>query len=321
MAGRIMMKSNKKSAKTVREAVEEFLEFKEAENLSPKTLSAYKYNISRFEAFLDEKNICLTTDINEKLIISFMVFLKKKIANQSSINNVLRENKVFLLYCMKKGYIETFSISIPKEEEKLKDTYSLDELERLLEKPDVSTCRFSTYRNWVLVNYMMGTGQRAGTIRNLKIGDIDLKAGEVILRKNKNNKQRIRPLPNVLVEILKEYLGYRGGEPEDYLFCSELTGKQFTVDGLKSAIARYNHSRGVSKTSTHLYRHTFAKQWIKNGGDPFSLQKMLDHSDLETTKLYISMFSDDLKKCSESFNPLERLAPKKHKRMAMSAAK
>lgn len=316
MTRRIIMKSNKRSAREIGELVDEFLEYKQSENLSSRTLSAYKYNISRLQRFFEEKGVSLSNEITEKLIISFKVFLQNRIPNQSSVNNILRDNKVFLLWCMNKGYIQTFSVSIPKEEEKLKETYSLEELERLLEKPDLNQCRFSTYRNWVMINYVMGTGQRAGTIRNIKIGDIDLKAGEVLLRKTKNKKQRIRPLPPILVEILKEYLTYRGGGPEDYLFCNEYNGQQFTVDGFKSAIARYNKSRGVTKTSTHLYRHTFAKQWIKNGGDPFSLQKMLDHSNLETTKIYVSMFSDDLRNCAEIFNPLEKIVLKKHKRVS-----
>jgi integrase/recombinase XerD len=65
---------------------------------------------------------------------------------------------------------------------------------------------------------------------------------------------------------------------------------------LKLAIGKYNQKRGVNKTSVHLFRHTFAKNWITNGGDIFRLQKILGHSSIEMVKEYVEMFSDDLKR-------------------------
>ena len=65
--------------------------------------------------------------------------------------------------------------------------------------------------------------------------------------------------------------------------------------------------RGVSKTSAHLYRHTFAKRWILNGGDIFRLQKLLGHSNLDIVKEYVNMFGRDLTKDYTSFNPLDTL--------------
>lgn len=70
---------------------------------------------------------------------------------------------------------------------------------------------------------------------------------------------------------------------------------------------KYNRKRGVSKTSAHLYRHTFAKRWILNGGDIFRLQKLLGHSNLDIVKEYVNMFGHDLTKDYTSFNPLDTL--------------
>ena len=87
----------------------------------------------------------------------------------------------------------------------------------------------------------------------------------------------------IVIKNVVEYLNYRKGKPEDYLFCTSY-GEKFTRDGMKTAIHRYNHSRGVAKTSMHLYRNTFAKKWILNKGDIFRLQKILGHSNLEMVK-------------------------------------
>lgn len=112
----------------------------------------------------------------------------------------------------------------------------------MLKKPDVKKCTFSEYRNWVMINYVLGTGQRLNTIRNIKICDIDLNNEEVVVTTMKNKKQKTLPLPHTLVLILKEYLRYRGGEPDGYLFCTQY-GKQLTSSGLQSAIQNYNKKR------------------------------------------------------------------------------
>jgi len=168
-------------------------------------------------------------------------------------------------------------------EKTLKETYTAYELERLLQKPDIKKCRFSDYRNWVIVCYLLGTGNRLSTVCNLKIKDIDFTNHEISLRKVKNKKQYIIPLAPTLGKIFSEYLQYRRGNEDDYLFCSQY-GEKLQRDALTTAIYRYNRSHGVTKTSMHLFRHTFAKDWILSGGDIFRLQSILGHSSLEIVK-------------------------------------
>ena len=103
-----------------------------------------------------------------------------------------------------------------------------------------------------------------GTIVNIKIGDIDFDNDTIILRKTKNKNQQLYPISTSLKLVLQEYLKYRKSTNEDYLFCTA-TGGQMNPDCIKSTITKYNKARGVSKTSIHLFRHTFAKNWILNG--------------------------------------------------------
>ena len=81
-------------------------------------------------------------------------------------------------------------------------------------------CRFSEYRNWVFINYLIATGNRLSTVINIKIGDIDFDNDTIILKKTKNRNQQIIPIANSLKIVLLEYLKYRKGTSEDYLFCS-----------------------------------------------------------------------------------------------------
>ena len=131
-----------------------------------------------------------------------------------------------------------------------------------------------------------------------------------MLRKVKNKNEQIIPLTKTLIDILIEYLEYRSGETEDYLFRT-IYGDKLKKDSLNSAITSYNKRRDISKTSTHLFRHTFAKLWIKNGGDIFRLQKMLGHKSIDMVKEYVNMFGRDLKDNLEEYNSLNNFTDDK----------
>ncbi len=298
------------SDKTVQEAFGEFMLYSKSKNLSKRTLEYYEMNNERLEGFLQTKSISLIKDVTAKVFDQFKLSLQGQINNSTSINTVLRAVRAFLYYSMKLDYLKEFKIELVKTQKKIKETYSDAELKLLLEKPNLRKCNFSTYRNWVLTNYFLGTGNRLSSVLNIKIRDLDLENGMVKLRKTKNKQEQLIPLSQTLVRVLQEYLSFRKGEPEDYLFCTN-TGTKLSLDGLTSAIARYNNRRGVSKTSVHLYRHTFAKKWILNGGDLFRLQKILGHSSIEIVKEYVNMFTDDIKKDIDRFNPLEQFTATK----------
>ena len=99
-------------------------------------------------------------------------------------------------------------------------------------------------------------GQRIRTVRNIKIEDINIDEQYVILKATKDKRQVLLPLSPALCVILHQYLRVRSGKKDDYLFCTR-HNKQFTTSGLETAIERYNRSRGVLKTSAHLFRNRF----------------------------------------------------------------
>lgn len=223
--------------------------------------------------FFETKQPCrmITKEVYENYIIYLQANTE---ANDQSIYSYCNGLRTILNYLMNNGFIEPFQIKLPKKEKKLKETYTDQELERLLKKPDLKKCNFSEYRGWVLTNFLLGTGQRLSTVSNIQIEDIDFENSIIHLLRTKNRIQLIIPLSNTLSIVLKEYLRYRQGKPEDYLFCNQYGGK-LTKSGMESAVRRYNLSRGVKKTSLHAYRHTFAKTWVMEGGDIFRLQKLL----------------------------------------------
>lgn len=304
---------SKKSNLSIDEAFQLFIRKCKIKNLTELSIKSYQQKIVPFYEFMDKTQPI--TVISSDTVDNYILYLRENTqANDVTINSYLRSLRAFLYYCMECNYIPSFKISLIKAEKKIKETYTDEELERLLAKPDTNKCSFSTYKTWVFENYLLGTGNRISTALDLHIGDINFANGVITLRKTKNRKQQIIPLSHTLADILQEYLQIRGGEPEDYLFCNDY-GQQASSRTYQQLVRRYNIKRNVNKTSCHLFRHTFAKQWIMSGGDMFRLQKILGHSDLTVTKEYVDMFGQDLQMDFEKFNPLDHIKQKQQIRM------
>lgn len=298
---------------TVKQGFEQFIRRCQIKNLSKETIESYYSKTNHFFTFYGESKPLHS--ISKTTIDDYILWLKdNRECNAITINSYLRSIRAFLYFCMDNEYLPRFKIQTIKAEKKIKETYTDNELEILLQKPNTNTCSFREYQIWTLENYLLATGNRISSALNVRIEDIDFINSCITIRKNKNRSQQIIPLSHTLSDILTDYLQIRGGEPEDYLFCN-VYGKKPDRHTFQESIRRYNLKRGINKTSAHLFRHTFAKNWILSGGDIFRLQKILGHSDLTVTKEYVAMFGNDLQMDFEKFNPLDRLnqSNKNHK--------
>ena len=288
---------------TLTEAFNLFIRRCKIKNLSEESIKSYQYKIKPFIDYYGEESPLLS--INKSIIDDYVLYLERESkANDITINSYLRSLKAFLYYCMEEQGLSYFKIHLIKAEKKLKETYSDDELKRLLKKP--KTSQFSEFKTWAFISYLVGTGNRISTALNLKIGDISFDEGVIYIRKTKNRKQQIIPLSSSLSSVLNTYLQIRQGEPDDYVFCSD-TGSKGDKRTYQQLVADYNNKRGVNKTSCHLFRHTFAKKWILSGGDVFRLQKILGHSSIVVTKEYLSFFDKDISIDFDRFSPLDSL--------------
>jgi len=298
-----MLKIQRNINMTAQEGFVRFIRVKKAKNLSPDTIRHYEIGFRYFGEFFDLSRFC--SEITLDTYYSYIEYLQtNRNANSTTMNTYLGALRTILYFFMEEGYMEKFQIKLLKKEKKIKETYTDDELNLILKKPDLKKCSFAEYRNWVMANYFLGTGNRLRTALNIKIEHLDFGNNLIFMGKTKNGRQQLIPMSKVLSGILQEYLIHRGGTGSDYLFCDS-HGRQLTRDGTNTIIRKFHFSRGVKRTSIHAYRHTFAKKWILNGGDIFRLQKILGHSSMDMVRNYVEMFSDDLQKDFEVFNPLD----------------
>ena len=232
---------------------------------------------------------------------------RKYLDEQGMIKAItIRTNMVhirrFLNFCASRDYMEKVEVTIPKVEKTIKEPYSDEDMRKLLARP--KSREWIDWRNWAMVNYFYATGQRLSTVLNIKLEHLDLKNARVKLEWNKDKIQKYMPLSSAIIKVLQEYLDLSGLNEQDYLF-PECMGKQFSKRGAEDSIADYNRSRGVYKTSIHLFRHTFAKTYIMNGGNPVKLQKLLNHKTLEMTMKYVNLYASDISDDLDLFNPLD----------------
>lgn len=287
---------------------DEFIFNCRARNLRPATIQFYDNSIRSIYRFIDPK--MPIKDITKTTVDKFIIGCQNELdIKDITIHTYLRALKAILYYFMKLGYMEKFHITLVKYDKPIIETYSESEVKLLLKKPNKSKCSFARFRDWTICNLLYATGMRSSNITNLKVNEIDLYNNLINLKTTKNRKPLVLPITKSLQPILREYLAIRKGEDGDYLFCT-VYGDKLQRESLNYSMRCYNHNRGVNKTGIHRWRHTFAKQWILNNGDIIKLQKILNHSDLDMVRNYVNMFTKDLQKDFEEFNPLEFVSKK-----------
>lgn len=239
---------------------------------------------------------------------AFIHYLETLNINQQTINSYLRGFRAFGNFCEEEGYIDGFKCPIKEVEPPIKEVYSDEELQRLLKKPDISN--FVEFRSYCIISLILNTAARSNTILNIKICDLELEEGYINFNTTKAHKIVRLGLERKTKRDLEEWVNYwrigKGASPTDYLFCNEY-GEQLSRSALAKSIAKYNNSRGVEKTSIHLFRHTYAKKWITSGGDIISLARVLTHSELEMVKRYSNLYGSDVKKEIEEHSAISQL--------------
>jgi integrase/recombinase XerD len=254
-------------------------------------------------------------EMDAQLYQKYVIFLRETLHNDVSINSYLRDFITTMHFLMNEGYLPYFKMQAIKVDRSGVETYSEEELMALLKKPNIKKCSFIEYQSWVMTNFLFSTAVRQRSLRFIKVKDLDFDNNVVYVTVTKNRKSLIVPFNRTLSNILKEFLKYRQHKSdEDFLFCN-VFGQQLKKSTSYHMLYEYNKRRGVETTGIHRYRHTFAKQWILNGGNVVSLSKMLGHSSLQITQNYINLLVSDVAKEVETINLLDKFAPPQRIRM------
>ena len=182
----------------------------------------------------------------------------------------------------------------------------VEEIDRLIKQPDVSTPR--GLRDRALIEVLYATGLRVSELIHLRASDLNLEAG-YLSTTGKGNKQRIVPIGDQAVEWLMKYI--REGRPalmgtrtSPWLFVNAKQGSSLSRVGFWKILKSYGQKAGLPRAlSPHVLRHSFATHLLEHGADLRSIQMMLGHADLSTTQIYTHVLEARLRAVYDRFHP------------------
>lgn len=263
------------------------------------TLTRYKIVIN---LFADSELIGDLSDVTKEKVLSFFYNgrTKRKWSSATFIS-YMNTLSVFFQWCIKENLIDidhTSELEKPRLTKRIPTKLTQSESARLLEYVHNLPYQneFLRCRNHAIFSMFIFTGLRRMELLNLKFVDVDMEGLCLFVRQGKGNKDRVVPISYQLAETLNKYLVQRKRLkrtcPE--FFTSFNNDRSLSVDGLKHLVDNMNKKMKI-KFGLHQLRHTFATLMLEGGCDIYSLSKMLGHSDIKTTTIYLAASTNHLK--------------------------
>ena len=285
----------------IEDAIKDFLNYCIFEKgLSDKTKESYHNDLEVYKEFLKKQNITKVEHIESNHIKDFLK--ERNEEETTTIAHNLTVIKNFHSYLLKEKIVKdnvSEFIERPKLRKALPKTLSMEDVDTLL---DIPLNTPFDYRNKAMLELLYGCGLRVSELINLEINDID-QTNCLIRILGKGSKERDIPVGEYALYYLQEYLKVREDllkeKPCNKLFLNN-HGQGMTRQGFFKNLKQLLKEKGLNpEVSPHTLRHSFATHLINRGADLRSIQEMLGHSDISTTKIYTRV-SDE--KVIEDYN-------------------
>lgn len=262
--------------------------------LADKTLESYQNDLDVYKAFLNDRNIFEVDKIKSEDIKDFLK-ARNGVEETTTIAHNLTVIKNFHVYLFHQKLVKedvSEFIERPKLRKSLPKTLSVEDVDKLL---DIKLSTPFDYRNKAMLELLYGTGLRVSELINLTLTDMDF-TNCLIRVMGKGSKEREVPLGEYSIYYIQLYLEVRSsmlkGKNCNKLFLNN-HGTGMTRQGFFKNLKAILKEKGLNEeVSPHTLRHSFATHLISRGADLRSIQEMLGHSDISTTKIY-TQISDD----------------------------
>ena len=276
---------------------------------SKNTVISYKNDLDLFSIFLMEQGIDDVKLIDYQIIRKHLNFLYEKKYSNRAIARHISSLRSFFKYLKKNNFIDVNPmtlISNPKQEKKLPKILYYQELDAIMNTPDVHTVL--GLRNALILEMLYSTGVRVSELVNIKINDINQNTKEIVIM-GKGSKQRVVLYGERCQQLLNDYLHYSRNElyknnhSGDFLILSK-TGKKINVREIRNILDGIVAQAGLKiHISPHVLRHTFATDMLNNGADLRTVQELLGHQSLSTTTIYTHLTNERLRNVYLSAHP------------------
>jgi integrase/recombinase XerC len=287
--------------------VNSFLQYIQYEKkYSSCTVFSYHNDICQFQDFLSENYSLPIEDTQLKHIRSWIISLKNKNIESSSINRKLSALKSLFKFGLRNNIIKTnpcIKLQSLKTAKKLPVFFKESELENVLDTQKNYKNDFAEIRNNIILEILYQTGIRRAELIGLK--DSDFNFFSLTLRiVGKGNKERIIPISKELKEKVEKYIDTKNQIFDSPYFILTETGEQ-AYPNLIYRIVKTNMGEvtSLNKRSPHVMRHSFASGLLNNGAEIGAVKELLGHASLAATQIYTHTSYEQLKKAYKQAHP------------------
>lgn len=309
----------------------DFLAYSQSKGLSMKTVASYEQSLKLFMAYLkNEHGVEKIKDVRTGHLRQYILYVQqrgkytvvnreasrlincpeqrtdyKKPVSNITINNYTRNIKVFFNWLRQEGELlkNPFENITPIKTVRRKKTgISKDEFKGLLDQFDFTT--FYGYRNKVIVMLLQDTGMRIGECLDITINSIDFQHKMILLSKTKGNKERYVYYSPVMARELKHYMKFKDRYTDTDLLFPTRRGTQLTIHSFEKQLRDAGNRMGLH-VFPHMLRNNFARHYLLNGGDFYTLSRILGHSSVVVTEqAYMDLTTEEIAKKYQNHSPL-----------------
>lgn len=291
----------------------------EYRQLSPSTMEIRRGITYRLMWFLDHKKLSQCGTLEVRAFLNYVANGHKEPGgrwNNPRLTEAVRPRTVRDFYGVLKtmfhwivaeGYLDDNPMATLRPPVSRADQiqpFSPEQVNALLNAAKHSRC---AKRDQALILFMLDSGIRVSELCNLKMKDVDI-VGKRCIVLGKGNKHRNLYFGRATSKALWAYMREEERKPDDPLFITQRR-ESFTRSGLLQLVDRLGHAAKLEavRCSPHTFRHTFAVNFLRAGGNVFSLQHMLGHTQIGMTQRYVALAQADVQAQHQQFSPVDRM--------------
>ncbi len=294
----------------MQEVFNRYINYLEAErNVSPYTVRNYTTDLLDFFQFLGTKGVGSLKEVDRHVVRDYLAYLMGRGLVKASIARKLSAIRSFYRYLLREEMISTSPVattSSPKLDRRLPAFLTIEEVEKLLEAPDLSTPQGQ--RDRALLELLYASGLRVSELVSLNLEQVDLDSREIRVL-GKGAKERITLMGKPAASALSDYLSQGRpellGERKNRALLLNRYGERLTKRMVQKILGDYASKVDIGKkVHPHMLRHTFATHLLDGGADLRVVQELLGHADLSSTQIYTHVTKSQARKVYLSAHPM-----------------
>ena len=328
----------KKKLLLLEDGLEEFMINCVNKDLTKKTIASYEKTLKLFFKFLEEEfSVIEVEKVEEKHIRGYLDFTKErgkysfvvniestninrphnrtdfgKEVSIATINNYLRNIKVFFNFCLENKFIKTNPVARIRQfkvTRRPKEDITDDDFRKLIKSID--TTSFHGFRDYCIFHLLMDTGMRIGETLNLTEKDVLIDKRAIFLKANitKGRKDRYVFYSITMQRILSRWVDYKDRYVDTDLLFPSTKNKRMEVSNIEKNLKKYVLKAKLNPSiSCHHFRNNFGKRALMSGMNIYQLSSILGHSSVQVTeRAYADLTVDDIRKSYQLHSPLENM--------------